>query len=218
LSEPTVPAIGSAIGLALDAGQVDRLERFVDLLLRWNAVYNLTAVRDRSGILVQHIADSLAVVPALAGLPAAARVLDVGSGGGLPGVVWAIARPDLRVTCLDAVAKKATFVRQAAGTLSLPNLTAVHARVEAHTAECYDLVASRAFASLADFVTWTRDLVAPGGCWLAMKGRVPHDEIRSLPPAVEMFHVEPLQVPFLDAERCIVWMRPAVSALRSSDP
>jgi 16S rRNA (guanine527-N7)-methyltransferase len=135
-------------------------------------------------------------------------VLDVGSGGGLPGVVLALMRPALDVTCVDAVGKKAAFVRQVAGALALPNLHAVHGRVEALRAPPFELVTSRAFASLADFVRLTRPLLAPGGSWLAMKGKLPADEIAALPADVTVFHVEPIGVPGLDAERCLVWIKP----------
>ena len=136
-----------------------------------------------------------------------ARLLDVGSGGGLPGVVFAICCPQLSVGCVDTVGKKAAFVQQAAATLKLPNLRGIHARVES-LAEPFDVVSCRAFAALADFTAWSRPALAPGAVWLAMKGKHPPEEIAALPASVEVFHVEPLQVPGLDAERCIVWMRP----------
>ena len=136
-----------------------------------------------------------------------ARLLDVGSGGGLPGVVFAICCPNLDVRCVDTVAKKAAFVQQAAATLRLANLRGIHARVES-LAEPFDVVSCRAFAALADFTAWSLQSLAPGAVWLAMKGKHPADEIAALPASVEVFHVEPLQVPGLDAERCIVWMRP----------
>jgi 16S rRNA (guanine527-N7)-methyltransferase len=136
-------------------------------------------------------------------------VLDVGSGGGLPGVVLALVEPDLQVTCVDTVAKKAGFIRQVSAELGLPKLRAEHARVEALDAsQPYDFVTSRAFASLRDFVTLTRHLLAPGGAWLAMKGAEPADELAALPLDIDVFHVEQLAVPGLDARRCIVWMRP----------
>lgn len=136
----------------------------------------------------------------------APTVIDVGSGGGLPGVVWALMLPALHVHCVDAVGKKAAFVRQAAGELKLRNLAAHHARVEQVVGR-YDLVASRAFATLADFVALTCDHLATAGVWVAMKGREPADEIAALPADVEVFHVEPLSVPGLHAERCLVWLR-----------
>lgn len=212
----------AALGLALPDAAVRQLLDYMAALERWNRVYNLTAVRAPAEMLTHHLLDSLAVVAPLRrhlGLPpvpaqapqglsaAPVRVLDVGSGGGLPGVVLAIACPDLQVTCVDAVAKKAAFVGQVAASLRLPHLRGVHARVES-LAGPFDLICSRAFASLADFATWSRAALAPHGVWMAMKGRVPHDEMVALPADVEVFHVEPLTVPGLEAERCLVWMRP----------
>jgi 16S rRNA (guanine527-N7)-methyltransferase len=139
-----------------------------------------------------------------------ARLLDVGSGAGLPGVVIAICFPSLHVTCVDTVAKKAAFIKQVALTLKLPNLTGVHARVEALTAPAYspfDVICARAFASLADFTQWSAGALAPFGVWMAMKGKHPQDELAALPRDIDVFHVEQLKVPSLDAERCIVWMR-----------
>lgn len=204
-----------ALGLTLDGAARQRLLAYLDLIARWNRVYNLTAVREPVLMLSHHLLDSLAAWPPLsrhlhAHGPDAppTRILDVGSGAGLPGVVLAIVEPRWEVTCVDAVAKKAGFIRQVAAELGLPNLKAVHARVEDLPVDPpHDLITSRAFASLADFVTLTSSLLAPSGCWVAMKGRVPQDEIDALPPGVEMFHVEPLAVPGLDAQRCLVWMR-----------
>jgi 16S rRNA (guanine527-N7)-methyltransferase len=167
-------------------------------------------VRDPALMRTQHLADCLAVVEPLRrqlGRGKPARVLDVGSGGGLPGVVLAMAEPAWEVTCVDAVGKKAAFVRQVAGDLALPNLHAVHARVETLDAPPFNLITARAFASLADFTRLTRALLAPGGLWMAMKGKRPEDELVELPPDVMVFHVEPLNVPGLPAERCLVWMR-----------
>jgi 16S rRNA (guanine527-N7)-methyltransferase len=200
--------LAGAVGLTLSGAQADALQAYLDLLQRWNATYNLTAVRERAAMLAQHLADCLAVVAPLAGHAAAGRLLDVGSGGGLPGVVIAILLAQWQVTCVDAVGKKAAFVRQVAGALRLANLHAEHARVEALTPARFDVVTARAFATLADLVRLTRPQLAPGGVWMAMKGRVPDDEIAALPPGVEVFHVEPLQVPGLAAQRCLVWMRP----------
>ena len=195
-------------GVALDEAQAQRLVAYLDLLERWNATYNLTSVRRREDMRVQHLLDCLTVVPAVRReLPSGGRVLDVGSGGGLPGVVLAVALPQLSVTCVDTVGKKAAFVRQVAGQLGLANLQAQHARVESLKLPPFELITSRAFASLADFVRLTQPLLARGGRWMAMKGRAPDDEIQALPQGVEVFHVEPLKVPELDAERCLVWMR-----------
>jgi 16S rRNA (guanine527-N7)-methyltransferase len=207
-----IPAIAAALGLAPSGDQVGALAAYLGLLQRWNATYNLTAVREPAAMLTQHLADCLAVVRPIQARCSAGRVLDVGSGGGLPGVVLAIMVPTLDVTCVDAVGKKAAFVRQVASALALPNLRAEHARVEALRLAPFGLITSRAFATLADFTALTRPLLAAGGSWAAMKGKHPADEMAALPPAVSVFHVEPLQVPGLDAERCLVWMRPNTAA------
>jgi 16S rRNA (guanine527-N7)-methyltransferase len=189
--------------------QVDQLLAYVAMMGQWGKTYNLTAVRNPADMLRLHLLDSLVVRAPLwrhlKGQPAA--VLDVGSGGGLPGVVLAITMPQLEVVCVDAVSKKTAFVRQVAAELRLPNLRAEHARVETLQAKPWDVITSRAFASLLDFVTLTQTLRAPAGVWMAMKGKHPADEIAVLPPDVAVFHVEPLQVPGLAAERCLVWMR-----------
>lgn len=198
-----------ALGLDLSPAQRDLLLRYLDMLGKWNQVYNLTAVRDPNEMLTQHLLDSLAVVEPLRRQTggAAGRLLDVGSGGGLPGAVIAICCPQLKVDCLDAVGKKAAFVQQVAAGLGLPNLRGVHGRVE-KVADRYDVVSSRAFASLADFVNGSRQALEGQGVWLAMKGKRPDDEIAALPSDVAVFHVEQLSVPELAAQRCIVWMRP----------
>lgn len=203
---PALAAGLTALGLELPGSAVDRLLAYQALLQRWNAVYNLTAVRDPAHMLTQHLLDSLAIVAPLRKMrPEPGRLLDVGSGGGLPGVVLATALPEWRITCIDAVAKKSRFVQQVAAELGLANLSARHGRVEAAD-QVFDVVVSRAFASLADFVALTRDRMDPGGCWLAMKGRRPDDELAALPPDIEA-SVEPIAVPGLGAERCIVWMK-----------
>jgi 16S rRNA (guanine527-N7)-methyltransferase len=204
-------ATAAASGATLSVEQAGGLSRYLDLLQRWNATYNLTAVRQRGEMLTQHLADCLAVIAPLARCGARGRLLDVGSGGGLPGVVIAVALPGWEVTCVDTVGKKAAFVRQVAGALRLPNLRAEHARAETLAQGGYDVVTARAFSTLSDLVRVTRRLLAPGGVWMAMKGRAPQEEIAALPPEVEMFHVEPLTVPGLAAERCLVWMRPQES-------
>ena len=205
-----------ALGLVLSEGQITQLLDFLALLQKWNKVYNLTAVRDPQEMLTHHLLDSLAAVAPLrrhvaqAGLAGPVRLLDVGSGGGLPGVVFAICCPEVDVSCVDTVAKKAAFIQQAAAALKLTNLHGIHARVET-LAGPFDVVSCRAFAALADFTAWSRQALAPHAVWLAMKGRHPSDEIAALPATVQVFHVEPLTVPGLDAERCIVWMRPAAT-------
>ena len=204
-----------ALALGLTEAQITQLLEFLSLLQKWNKVYNLTAVRDPQEMLTHHLLDSLAAVGPLRRHVAAqagegggaVRLLDVGSGGGLPGVVFAICCPDVDVSCVDTVGKKAAFIQQAAVALKLRNLHGVHARVETLTTP-FDLISCRAFASLPDFVAWSRRaLAAPHGVWLAMKGKHPEDEIAALPADVAVFHVEQLTVPGLDAERCIVWLR-----------
>jgi 16S rRNA (guanine527-N7)-methyltransferase len=200
-----------ALGLGLSDQQCDALLAYQAMLIKWNQVYNLTAVRKPADMLTHHLLDSLAVLPALqrqlAGRPA--RLLDVGSGGGLPGVVLAIMLPELEVTCVDTVGKKASFIRQVAGELKLRNLNAAHARVEALHLKPFDVITSRAFASLADFTRLTRHLLSDSGVWMAMKGKNPADEIADLPPESDVFHVEQLAVPGLNAERCLLWIRRA---------
>src|SRR5438874_10755552 len=187
------------LGLALDEPTTERLLDFVDLLQRWNATYNLTAVRDPDEMLTQHVLDCLAVVPAIERVMGAApqRVLDVGSGGGLPGLVIAATRPGDEVVCVDTVGKKAAFIRQAAMDLRLPNLRAEHARVESLQAAPFDLVTARAFASLRDLVGLSGRHLGGGGRWMAMKGKRPDAEIAELPRHIEVFHVEQLTVPRL---------------------
>ena len=210
-----IDALCAALGLSPRPAHTQALMKYLDLLQHWNATYNLTAVRERAAMLTQHLADCLTVVRSVERQVPQGRVLDVGSGGGLPGVVLAIMLPELEVTCVDAVGKKAAFVRQVAGTLGLQNLRAAHARVETLRELPFQLITSRAFASLADFTHLSCALLAPGGCWVAMKGKRPEGEIAALPTGIEVFHVEPLAVPGLEAERCLVWMRPSSS---QSDP
>ena len=203
------------LGLALSDSEADQLLAYLALLQRWNSIYNLTAVRDPDRMLSQHVFDCLAVMAPLrrhlAGTAAPQRLLDVGSGGGLPGVVIAILNPAIDITCVDTVGKKAAFVQQVAASLRLRNLHSQHARVEQLKVPPFDIITSRAFASLADFVGLTRTLLAEGGAWFAMKGKSPVDEVNALPPDINVFHVEQLQVPDLEAERCLVWMRPKPS-------
>jgi 16S rRNA (guanine527-N7)-methyltransferase len=195
---------------ATDAHADPRLDRYLALLAQWNAAYNLTAVREPALMRRLHLDDCLAVVEPLRrqlGRLSPVRILDVGSGGGLPGVVLALAEPRWDVTCVDSVGKKAAFVRQVAADLALPNLHAEHARVEALRAPPFDVITARAFAALPDLVRLTRPLLAEGGVWMAMKGKRPDDEMAALPTDIEAFQVEPLTVPGLEADRCLVWMR-----------
>ena len=195
-----------ALQLPLSATQITTLLDYLDLVQKWNKVYNLTAVRNPAEMLTYHLLDSLAAVQPLQERQPKC-VLDVGSGAGLPGIVFAICLPEVTVHCVDTVGKKAAFIQQVAASLRLPNLRGIHARVESLT-EPYDVITSRAFASLVDFTTWSRGALAQGGVWMAMKGKHPEEEIAVLPADVKMFHVKQLQVPGLDAQRCIVWLCP----------
>jgi 16S rRNA (guanine527-N7)-methyltransferase len=203
------------LGLGLSDAQADLLLAYVDLIQKWTKVYNLTAVRDPAEMLTYHLLDSLAVVAPLrkqlqlrgAGVLCPVRLLDVGSGAGLPGVVIAICCPDMTVHCVDTVGKKAAFIQQVAASLKLSNLRGLHCRVETLT-DKYDVISSRAFASLPDFTSWSVKAMVEQGVWMAMKGKNPAEEIQALPDSVHVFHVEQLKVPGLDAERCILWMRP----------
>ena len=208
---PALLAAAVQLQIALEESTADRLLGFLHLLQRWNSTYNLTAVRDQADMLTQHLVDCLAVLAPLHRQLGAVprRILDVGSGGGLPGVVMAIASPESEVVCVDSVGKKAAFIRQVAAELKLPNLRGEHARVENLRPGAFELVTSRAFAPLADFVSLTRQHLKPEAVWMAMKGRRPDAEIGALPADTVVFHVEQLKVPGLDAERCLVWIRPA---------
>ena len=225
LYEATLRQGAMTLGLSLNDTQISQLLGYHALIQKWNKVYNLTAIREPGEMLTHHLLDSLAVVAPLrirlAGLAYERdgagdtdvsdkylyRLLDVGSGAGLPGLVIAICCPDIHVTCVDAVAKKMAFVQQVATELKLPNLKALHARVESLT-DKYDIISSRAFATLLDFVMGSRAALKPNtGVWLAMKAKDTSAEVAALPDDVEVFHVEQLTVPGLDAERCIVWMR-----------
>jgi 16S rRNA (guanine527-N7)-methyltransferase len=204
---PDLATAARRLGAELDERQAAQLIAYLQLLQKWNRVFNLTAIRDPAQALTHHLLDCLAVVSPLQ-RNGAATLLDVGSGAGLPGLVLAVALPGLQVTCVDSVAKKAAFMTQAVSELELTNARAVHARVEDLQGE-FDIVTSRAFASLDVFTRLTRPLLKRDGVWMAMKGRRPDDEIAALPASVRVFHVEPIDATSLDAERFLVWMKPA---------
>lgn len=190
------------LGIELTAEQNEKLLAFRDLLLKWNKTYNLTALRDPEQAISHHLLDSLAILPHVGNGP----LLDVGSGGGLPGIPLAIARPELSVSMVDTVQKKATFLQQAAIQLGLKNVTVHHARVE-QLAGHYAQISSRAFAEIGLFTSLTRHLLAPGGRWLAMKGIRPDDEINTLPADIVVDQIIPLHVPGLDAERHLIILK-----------
>lgn len=196
----------AGLALALGDVQLERLLDYLALLAKWNAVYNLTAVRDPSQMVVQHLLDSLAAVPAF---DSASRVLDVGSGGGLPGMVLAIwareARPDMKVAMIDTVHKKTAFLTQVKAELGLANVTVHTGRVEAlEVDQPFDVITSRAFADLSDFVDWSGHLLAAGGRFIAMKGVAASEETGRLPAAWRVVGKTPLMVPGLHAERHLV--------------
>ena len=190
------------LGLDLPADAQGKLLAFRDLLLKWNKTYNLTALRDPEQAISHHLLDSLAILPHVG--PEA--LLDVGSGGGLPGIPLAIARAELSVRMVDTVQKKTTFLQQAAIQLGLKNVTVDHARIETLSGQ-YAQISSRAFAELKLFVELTRHLLAPGGRWLAMKGLRPDDEIAALPADIVVEQIIPLHVPGVDAERHLIILK-----------
>ncbi|OBU87176.1 16S rRNA (guanine(527)-N(7))-methyltransferase RsmG [Chromobacterium subtsugae] len=194
----------AALALDFTESQQVLLQRYLALLVKWNQTYNLTAIRQEERMVSYHLLDSLSLVPHLAG---GARMLDVGSGGGMPGIPTAIARPDMQVVLLDSNHKKTTFLRQVVVELGLANVQVVTDRVEAYQPEQkFDRITSRAFSELAEFVKLTRHLMAEDGQYVAMKGVYPYEEIALLPQGVAVSEVLPVTVPGLDAERHLVRM------------
>jgi 16S rRNA (guanine527-N7)-methyltransferase len=193
----------SALGLEIGAEAQQKLLAYLALMAKWNRVYNLTALRRPSEWLTHHLLDSLSVLSLVRG----PRVIDVGSGAGLPGLILAIARPDWQIVSVEAVDKKAAFQRQAAAELALANVRVEGCRVEELRLEYgADTIISRAFSGLVDFVHLTRHLLKPGGQWAAMKGKVPKEEIDRLPEDIRVKEVVRLKVPGLNAERCVILM------------
>ncbi len=197
------PALESgirAMGLELSATAQTQLLAYIGELYKWNSAYNLTAIRDPQGMLTRHVLDSLSLLPLVSG-----RVLDVGAGAGLPGIVLAIANPALEVTVLDSNGKKARFMRHAVRTLGLPNVQVEEARVEAlKPAQAFDCITSRAFAALDAFFTATAHLLLPGGQWLAMKGKLEDAELAAVPGSVQILETRRLSVPGLPEDRHVV--------------
>ena len=191
-----------AMQLDVSPAQREKLMDYLALMFKWNSVYNLTSLRDPMQMVTHHLLDSLAAVPAFA---QARNVLDVGSGGGLPGIVLAIVRPDMKVSMIDTVHKKTAFLTQVKAELGLSNVTVYTARVEQlQVSDKFDVITSRAFADLSDFVNWSSHLLADGGRYIALKGVAPKDEQERLPVEWQVTGVEPLQVPRLGAERHLV--------------
>jgi 16S rRNA (guanine527-N7)-methyltransferase len=192
------------LALDLDGKQQEQLLDYLALLFKWNSVYNLTSVRDPMQMVTHHLLDSLAAVPAFAH---AQIVLDVGAGGGLPGIVLAIARPGMNVSLIDTVHKKTAFLKQVKAELELANVTVYTAKVqELAVDQRFDVITSRAFADLSDFVNWSGHLLAEGGQFIALKGVAPPDEQERLPAEWKVSHLQPLQVPGLNAERHLVFI------------
>ena len=205
MSQQQILAAGlAALGMDLPQATQQKLLDYLALLVKWNKVHNLTAVRDPEEMVTLHLLDSLAVLPHLKGV----RLLDVGSGAGLPGIPLALARPDLSVTVLDSSHKKTTFQRQAKAELGLSNLDVVCGRVEDYRpAQKFECIVSRAFSDIAEFIKLTSHLLAEGGMWLAMKGVYPYDELNQVKEAA--FEVVPLAVPGLEAQRHLVFLKVA---------
>jgi 16S rRNA (guanine527-N7)-methyltransferase len=194
--------------LEVSAAQQEKLMDYLGLMFKWNSVYNLTSLRDPMQMVTHHLLDSLAAVPAFA---AARNVLDVGSGGGLPGIVLAIVRPDMQVSMIDTVHKKTAFLTQVKAQLGLSNVAVYTMRVEQlqkGEGEQFDVITSRAFADLSDFVNWSSHLLAQGGRYIALKGTAPKDEQERLPRDWRVSGVQALQVPRLGAERHLVFIEP----------
>ncbi len=193
------------LGLKLSDAQHGKLLDYLALLLKWNAVYNLTSVRDPRQMVTQHLLDAMAALPAFTG---AQRVLDVGSGGGLPGVVLAIWAPLMQVHMIDTVHKKTAFLTQVKAELGLANVSVHTGRVEQlEVKQKFDVITSRAFAELADFVNWSGHLLEEGGQMIALKGQAPIDEIARLPAGWQMQRLEPISVPGMDAQRHLVFIK-----------
>ena len=194
----------AAMQLDVSPAQQEKLIDYLALMFKWNAVYNLTSLRDPMQMVTHHLLDSLAAVPAFA---RARNVLDVGSGGGLPGIVLAIVRPDMKVSMIDTVHKKTAFLTQVKAELELANVTVYTARVEQlQVSDKFDVITSRAFADLSDFVNWSCHLLADGGRYIALKGVAPKDEQERIPADWTVTKVEPLEVPRLGAERHLVFI------------
>ena len=195
----------NAMNLDLTMPQQLLLLEYVALLKKWNSTYNLTALRDENTMISHHLLDSLTLLPYVAN---AQTLMDVGSGGGMPGIPTAICRPDLHITLLASNTKKTTFLQQAVIELGLKNVTVASGRVEAMHDKKVDVVTSRAFAELHDFIALTKHLLNENGYWAAMKGVYPYEELENVPQNIEVYQIDKLNVPTLNAERHMVLMRP----------
>ncbi len=212
--------LAARLGVELEAVQAQRLATYARLLLKWSAVHNLTAIRAAGDVETRHVLDSLAIVPLVkrAARGRGVRVLDVGSGAGLPGVPIAVACPDVHVALVDAVQKKCAFLTQVGLELPLANIEVVHARVENWHAPAFDIIVSRAFSSLREFILLTRHLLSPGGVWIAMKGPAYEREARDVPAGVRIQEVVRLEVPGLGEARTAILVRPTIAADAARPP
>lgn len=188
------------LSLQLDESQIDQLLRFGDLIVKWNKTHNLTAITNPLGVVSKHLLDSLSISSSFP----EGRALDVGSGAGLPGIPLAIVNPQQEFTLIDSSLKRIAFIREVKRELALTNITAIHSRVEDFKGESFAVITSRAFSSLATMLQQTQHLLADGGCWFAMKGVVPTEEINNIGSAFEVQKTNKLLVPGLDAERHII--------------
>ncbi len=205
----------AVLGLELTIDQANQLAKYANLLLKWNSSYNLTSIEQPSEVMTLHLMDSLSLVNNLDAVPTEIeRVLDVGSGGGLPAIPLAIARPDLSVSMVDAVQKKIIFLRQCIAICRLRNVKAFHTRIEKLEEEPFDVITSRAFASLSDMVNLTKNLLKPTGYWLAMKGKYPEEEIKVLPDDIELVKVVPVDIANGKFERNLLILRKKPSLLQ----
>lgn len=195
----------TAMNLDLSTAQQLMLLEYVALLKKWNSTYNLTALRDENQMISHHILDSLTLLPYVQN---AGSMMDVGSGGGMPGIPTAICHPHLQITLLDSNTKKTTFLQQAVIELGLQNVTVASGRVETMHDTKVDVVTSRAFAELRDFIALTKHLLNENGYWAAMKGVYPYEELENVPQNIEVYQIDKLDVPTLNAERHMVLMRP----------
>ena len=197
-----------ALDLPLWAAQREQLMDYLALMAKWNGVYNLTSLRDPMQMVTHHLLDSLAAVSAFEG---AKNVLDVGAGGGLPGIVLAIARPDMQVSLIDTVHKKTAFLTQVKAELGLKNVTVYTMKVQDLKAGPFDVITSRAFADLSDFVNWSGHLLGEGGRFIALKGTAPADEQERLPGEWKIQELRPIKVPKVEAERHLVFIEKSAS-------
>lgn len=194
----------AALQLNLDSNQINKLMAYLEMLIKWNAVYNLTSVRNPQEMVKQHLLDSLTAAVAFSQVKS---ILDVGSGGGLPGIVLAIAYPDKKVALIDTVNKKTAFLKQVKAELNLKNVTVYTGRVEQlKVSELFDVITSRAFSELSNFVNWAGHLLAPEGSMIALKGQLPESEIKQLPSGWKIQKVQEVNVPGLDAQRHLLWL------------